>query len=106
MTGSTDFDRELARQTSVHLYTHNILGQRVDRERRRPVLADGIKQLAPDLALFQETVSRNRTTRFQTSLPRAVRWCIRPRANAAGSNRRPGDCQARRAASRSCAACR
>src|SRR5215204_2501559 len=56
MTGSTDFDRGLAGRPSIRLYTHNIFGQSADWDRRRPVLTDGIKQLAPDLALFQETV--------------------------------------------------
>ena len=56
MTGSINLDRELARRTSLRLYTHNILGQGAAWKRRRPVLAEGIKQLAPDLALFQETV--------------------------------------------------
>ena len=48
--------RQTRRTGHVRVLTYNIFGVSADWERRRPVLAEGLRQLAPDLIALQETV--------------------------------------------------
>jgi endonuclease/exonuclease/phosphatase family metal-dependent hydrolase len=57
MSETETFDRPSSPATTIRVLTHNIFGRRAGWEERRRVLRDGLRILAPDVILLQETIA-------------------------------------------------
>jgi len=77
---------EATTMTEVRVATLNLWGRRGAWEERRRVLADGFRELRPDLVAFQEAiVTEGYTTRSRTSSARATTSLTRQSGRKAGA---------------------